>query len=109
MLGRYSQGRLTVTNSRLIYRTGRDPALLFLLRPPRSVGNIEVSLASIGTIKQVPWRSRALWELSGFPGVTMLEIRTADGERLRFGNIIRRSWEATRDELSLSGSTIVFL
>jgi hypothetical protein len=94
-----SYGRLTVTSERLIFRTGWMARILFLFKPPSSVGSLDVSLAAVHGIETLPWINRAVWGASVLPGVTMAEITLADGEKVRFGGMMTAQWQRSIETL----------
>jgi hypothetical protein len=74
--------------------------ILFVLKPPSSVGAIEIDLESVVAVETVPWISRAFWGAAAFPGLTMAQITLENGKRIRFGGIVtfqcERAMEALR-------------
>jgi hypothetical protein len=95
---RDSFGRLTITSRRLIYRAGREAGFLWLLKAPPRIGDIEVELEQISSVRELPWRTRVGWGISFLPGVIMIELRLRDDRVVRFSDISRAFWErATRD------------
>jgi hypothetical protein len=92
--GRRSDGRLTITNQRIIYQTGqRDPTVMFLARHPTETTNAEIQLDDVSSIRTIPWIRRYWYGLSGMPWYTMVEVNTKDGQRLRFTSLVRSAWK----------------
>ena len=94
-----SAGRLTITDERFIYRTRRSAAFLFLLKPPKSVGDIEFPLESISSLED----KRGLGRLvlgAPLPGLAVVELTVASGERVRFAGIARTQWDRVMQVLT---------
>jgi hypothetical protein len=95
-----SEGRLVLTDRRLIYTTGRDPATLGLARHPEAVGNIDFPLSSVKKVRSS--RQGLLSYFSGWmPGSMTLSIELHDGRDLTLANVYGRWWDAATDEIAV--------
>ena len=96
-----SQGRLVLTDRRLIYTTGRDPATFGLAKQPESLGNIDIPLASVRKVRS----NRQGWSIAGYfegrlPGSVSLSIELHDVGAMRFENVYGRWWDTATEEIA---------
>jgi hypothetical protein len=94
---RYTHGRLTITTQRIAYRASKRR--LTLRRSFDDAGDIDIEFSDVLMISESPWRTRALWGLSGFPGMLMLEVRRRDQTVVRFAQVQKHSWNLAKDDV----------
>jgi hypothetical protein len=94
-----SEGRLVLTDRRLIYTTGRDPATFGLAKHPESVGNVDTPLSSVRKVRSR--RQGWLGYFAGWmPGSMSLSIELDDGVVVTFANVYGRWWDAATEEIA---------
>jgi hypothetical protein len=96
---RYTNGRLTITTQRIAYRESKSR--FFLRKFVPEAGDIDIPFSEVMSVAELPWRTRALWEMSGLPGMVMLEVRRVGPTVVRFGNVQKHYWELAKDDVSL--------
>jgi hypothetical protein len=98
LLNPVSEGRLTVTNQRIIYQVGRHPLAIWH-QVREDLGDISVGLEAVESVAYRNWDAQLFARGAILPGLCAIQIRLVDGRVLRFADIMKAQWEQAAAEL----------